>query len=468
MDDAQIATDCAAALPEPADGSGGIGPPRAQDDLLQLLECSDVTVAFLHVDLRIRRISTAARRLLRLDPRLPTQTLGDLAQWIQCPDLSSSARQALDTGTSAPLSLQLPRSDTHLMASFHLSRSGNGETNGLLLRFVDTTERWKANSVSGHLAAIVRYSDDAILSKDLNGVITTWNRGAQRLFGYTADETIGKPVTILIPEGMPDEEPGILERVRRGEVIDHYQTVRKRKDGELIDISLCVSPVRDADGRIVGASKIARDITQEKHAERLHEVLINELNHRVKNTLATVQSIAYQSIRYADSMDAFAESFNARLRTLSKTHDLLTSGNWLTAPLRDLVLNELAPYRNEANVINLTGASVKLQPRKVLAFGMMVHELTTNAVKYGSLSKPGGQVHVSWEKDSTRTPPRLKFFWVESGGPPITMAPARKGMGSRLLETLAVGLGGAAHLDYAPAGLHYSIDVPLKSEESHT
>jgi PAS domain S-box-containing protein len=118
-----------------------------------------------------------------------------------------------------------------------------------------------------HLAAIVESSDDAIISKDLNGIIQTWNRGAARVFGYTAEEAIGKPVTILIPPDRIDEEPGILARIRRGERIDHYETVRQRKDGSLIDISLTVSPIRDRHGRITGASKIARDITERTKAE---------------------------------------------------------------------------------------------------------------------------------------------------------------------------------------------------------
>jgi PAS domain S-box-containing protein len=118
-----------------------------------------------------------------------------------------------------------------------------------------------------HLAAIVESSDDAIISKDLNGIIQTWNRGAERVFGYTADEVIGQPVTILIPVDRIDEEPGILARIRRGERIDHYETVRKHKDGSLIDISLTVSPMRDENGRVTGASKIARDISERRRAE---------------------------------------------------------------------------------------------------------------------------------------------------------------------------------------------------------
>jgi PAS domain S-box-containing protein len=129
-------------------------------------------------------------------------------------------------------------------------------------------------NVDWYMAAIVESSDDAIISKDLNGIIASWNAGAERLFGYTATEVIGKSVTILIPQGRMDEEPYILERIRRGERIDHYETVRRRKDGSEVDISLTVSPIRDKSGKVIGASKIARDISERKRAEAEREELL--------------------------------------------------------------------------------------------------------------------------------------------------------------------------------------------------
>ena len=465
MRNLQTPTACTASELAPLREPDSLPRRTAEIDLLQLLACDEVSVIFLGSDLGIRRMSAATERLLGMGPGGSLRRLEELSHRLQCAELLMDARQTLETGETKERSVHLPVRQIHLALRFYPSRSKSGEVDGLLLSIADTTERWKANSVARHLAAIVKYSDDAILSKDLNGIITSWNNGAERLFGYTADETIGRPVTILIPDGMPNEEPAILARIRRGEAIDHYQTTRKHKDGSLIDVSLCVSPVLDAEGRVVGASKIARDVTHEKHAARQREVLINELNHRVKNTLATVQSIVYQSLRYATSMDAFAESFNARLIALSKTHDLLTTGDWIHAPLRDLVLNELAPYRNEANAVSLSGDDVQLPPRAVTTLGMLIHELTTNAVKHGALSMPGGHVEVSWQANSADSPGRLHFSWKEIGGPPIIGPPSHKGMGSRLLETLAVGLGGSTDLQYAPTGVCCFIDVPWKPEE---
>ena len=139
---------------------------------------------------------------------------------------------------------------------------------GLSVYLRDITQRKEAEVTGLLLAAIVESSDDAIISKDLNGVISSWNKGAERLFGYTAEEAIGQPVTMLIPEDRFDEEPSILERIRSGRKVDHYETVRRRKDGGLVNVSLTVSAVKNESGKVIGASKIARDITQRKRAEK--------------------------------------------------------------------------------------------------------------------------------------------------------------------------------------------------------
>jgi PAS domain S-box-containing protein len=140
--------------------------------------------------------------------------------------------------------------------------------------FREVTESRRADEIRFRLAAIVESSDDAIVSKTLDGIITTWNIGAERMFGYRADEVIGKPITILIPPSSLDEEPEILARLRRGERIEHYETVRRRKEGSLLDVALTVSPVKDANGKIIGASKIARDITERKRAADEKEQLL--------------------------------------------------------------------------------------------------------------------------------------------------------------------------------------------------
>jgi PAS domain S-box-containing protein len=154
---------------------------------------------------------------------------------------------------------------------------------GALNTLIDVTEYKRGEEIRQQLVSIVESSQDAIVAKDLDGIITNWNHGAEQLFGYTAEEVIGKPGTILIPHDHLDEEPDILNRIRRGERVDHYETVRQCKDGSRVEISLMVSPIRDADGRIIGASKIARDVTERHRAEEQRQLLLREMNHRVKN-----------------------------------------------------------------------------------------------------------------------------------------------------------------------------------------
>jgi PAS domain S-box-containing protein len=182
----------------------------------------------------------------------------------------------------------------------------SGALIGAVNTLVDITERYEAEQRIREsearyrgIAAIVECSEDAVLTKDLDGLITSWNPGAGRLFGYTAEEVIGKSVIILIPPERHDEERTILARIRRGERIDHYETVRQRKDGSTVDISLTVSPVRNPEGKITGASTIARDITERRRAEEQQRLLLRELDHRVKNLFAVSGGVAALSARLA-------------------------------------------------------------------------------------------------------------------------------------------------------------------------
>jgi PAS domain S-box-containing protein len=180
-----------------------------------------------------------------------------------------------------------------------------GEVASVLEIARDVTGRRRAEVRLRHAAAIIESSDDAIISKDLDGRILSWNPGAERLYGYAAEEVVGQPVTMLIPGDRPDEEPGILKRIRRGERIEHYETVRVRKDGTLVDVSLTVSPVRDAEGRVVGASKIARDITGRKRAEAALTQSRAQLETVFEN--ATVGLLVMDSRQHCTYMNPAAE-----------------------------------------------------------------------------------------------------------------------------------------------------------------
>ena len=192
-------------------------------------------------------------------------------------------------------------------------------------------------------------SDDAILSKNLDGLILSWNRGAERLFGFTSEEAVGRPVTIIIPVDRLDEEPSILEKIHRGERIEHFETVRQRKDGSFVDISLTISPIRNSRGKIVGASKIARDITELKKARERQRLLLREMSHRVKNLFALSGSIVGLSARSAKSPRELAESTRARLSALARAHALTFSDGFDDAAhqpttLQSLIRTIVAPF----------------------------------------------------------------------------------------------------------------------------
>ncbi len=336
-----------------------------------------------------------------------------------------------------------------------------GDLLGAVNMLVDLSDRKRAEEYAQRLAAIVEFSDDAIVSKNTEGVIQTWNNGAARLFGYNAEEAIGKPINMLIPPGREDEEPTILDRIRRGERIDHYETVRVRKDGRLIDISLTVSPLKDCHGRVIGASKIARDITERRRQEERGQLLINELNHRVRNTLATVQSIANQTFR-REGHDPRLDQLESRLIALSTAHDVLTRENWEGADLKELATRTLAPICTQAERLDVSGPALRLRPKLALSLSMALHELATNAAKYGALVNEEGRIKIAWRVADRELEKRFRLRWEEIGGPPVE-APTRKGFGSRLLErALTSELGAIVKLAFPATGLVYEIEAPLR------
>ncbi len=210
-------------------------------------------------------------------------------------------------------------------------------------------------------------------------------------------------------------------------------------------------------------------LAERESAARRQTMLLHELNHRVKNSLATVQGIAAQTLRGDADPETARRAFMARLLALAKTHDLLTATAWSGSGVREVVLAELVPFRDEARPgrVELEGPEVELAPNATVALGMAVHELATNAVKYGSLSVPGGRVMVRWSMPMSAGPGctgsarRLHLTWTETGGPPV-VPPSRRGFGSRLIERgLARELGGSARIEFAPEGVRCAMDLSL-------
>jgi PAS domain S-box-containing protein len=284
------------------------------------------------------------------------------------------------------------------------------------------------------LASIVEFGNDAIISTNNDGIITSWNKAAEQLFGYLAEVAIGKPLRRLLPPQDQGEGNAILERVRRGHCIEHYETVRQRKDGGLIDLSVTISPMRDAEGIIVGTSAIARDITERKRSEAQISVLSREAEHRSKNLLANVQAMVHLS--QSDTPNGLKEAIEGRIEALAKVHSLFVRSRWAGAELGSLVKQEPSPYSRDGEMrAQIDGGTVMLKPELAQAMAVGLHELATNAAKYGALSGAKGQVRVAW---SCGADGRLLLHWTEVGGPPVN-PPTRKGFGTHMIEAMIRG-----------------------------
>jgi PAS domain S-box-containing protein len=305
------------------------------------------------------------------------------------------------------------------------------------------------------LVSIVECSDDAIISMNLDGIIKSWNGGAERLFGYSARVAIGQRVTILMPPEQQDEEKEILEHVKRGESVEHYETVRWRNDGSLIDVLLTVSPIKDADGKVTGASEIARDITGRKQNEAQISILAHEAEHRAKNLLATVQAIV--RVSQSDTVDGLRKSIEGRIGALANVHSLFARSCWTGAELDSLVKQELSPYsRGGGTRIQIEGPIVTLKPDLAQTLAVALHELATNAAKYGALSVAEGQVRVEWWQPEGG---RLVIRWAETSGPPVS-PPARKGFGTAVIENMIRDrANGEMRLQWRAGGLVCEIAV---------
>jgi two-component sensor histidine kinase len=239
-----------------------------------------------------------------------------------------------------------------------------------------------------------------------------------------------------------------LTRIRRGERIDHFETVRQRKDGGLVIVSLTVSPVKDASGEIVGASKIARDITEQKRSQELIATLAREAEHRSKNLLAN--AVAAVNLSQAHSPEELKQIIVGRIQALANVCSLFVASRWIGAELSAIAKQELAPYfESDGKRVVIDGPQILLEPDAGQAIAVTLHELATNAAKYGALSQPKGQVHLEWSRAADG---QLRLRWAETGGP-VVQEPARSGVGSRIIEAMVTQLNGQARFDWRKDGL---------------
>ena len=440
------------------------------NDRLELaLDCAELGTWSLDLKSKHFENDVRDRHIHGQGPDAPPQTLAAMRSQVHPEDLSriDAAFTALRrAGGSNWTEYRLaPRADedrTEQVRWVSIKGATVRRSDGRALKLLgvtrDITERKKAVQIAQRLVSIVESSDDAIVSKDLNDIITSWNNGAERLFGYSAAEVIGKSISILIPADRQDEERAILGQIRLGLPANHFETIRRRKDGTPVDISLTVSPLYDAASTVIGASIIARDITARKRAEEHQRLLKAELDHRVKNVLATVSAIVEQTHETSNTHADFVAALRHRIESLANTHELLSQGQWRGVSLAEIVRREFAPYATNKTTID--GPSVTLKAEATQAVAMVLHELTTNAAKYGGLSARGGGVLLRWRWLRNGSGARLAIEWQEVAGPQVA-PPSRSGYGMSIVrEVIPFELGGSVDLEFAADGVRCRLEIP--------
>ncbi len=285
-----------------------------------------------------------------------------------------------------------------------------------------------------------------------------------RLTGYDRAEVLGQNFEFLMAQSADAVAEARIEAEFAGKAAEPTEALIRRKDGSEFWAAVLISPVQNKQGEITQYFASLVDLSRHKDEQDRCKMLIDELNHRVKNTLATVQSIASQALRSHASPEVIRQSIESRLFALARSHDLLAQENWSSAGLLDLIRTALKPFgvmNGRAEHFLITGENVRLAPNTALALGIAFHELATNAVKYGAFSNEVGSVSISWTIERSADGDRLRLFWQERGGPQV-QPPTRKGFGSRVIERgLGHELGATTEMDFRSSGLVCLIDFPL-------
>ncbi|MCA1713582.1 MAG: PAS domain S-box protein [Gammaproteobacteria bacterium] len=562
------------------------------NDLQNLLESTQIATLFLNSQLHVTGFTPATTELFNLRDGDRGRPITEITARVQYPELWQDVQQVLRTLTLVERELRNAETGAVYVLRMRPYRTVDNRIDGVVLTFVDITERQQHEFERARLAAIVDSSSDAIIGHTLDGTVTSWNAGAEAMFGYPTARMLGKPLSGLLPPHAADALQPLLRSCANNNQAVETEMVWLREHGAPVDVALTCSPIRDLAGQVIAGATIARDITERKRLdaalhnsemqcaavidqvrvgvalvdvegrfidahprycelvgrtqeqlqalrvadithpddvpaslEAIHslfaggapvqiekryvrpdgtvvwvnknlslvpgrggepdylrgvvlditerklaaqhqELMLSELNHRVKNTLGSVQAIALQTLAAAPSLQAFKEDFLSRLMALSNTHNLLADDAWNGVGLREIVLSELAPYQDSAAGNGpirgqLVGDELQLNSKTALALSMALHELATNASKYGALSVPQGRVDVNWDTRQVDGQTWLRLRWTESGGP-VVSAPVRRGFGSRLIaDGLSFELDGKVALEFAPAGVRCMIDVPL-------
>jgi len=440
---------------------------RAHSDLQNLMAATDFGTLFLDSSLRIKRFTDRVTELFSITPADERRPITDFSHQLEHYDLARDARAVL-------VNLGMVKREVRGLngrwydVRMRPYRTVDDKIDGVVITFVDVTEH---RTVEQALRAselqlmqqkrLVELSRDPIFVWAFDGEIEVWNRGCEELYGYSREEAIGKQKDQLLGSIVPGSSFAALKEklVTAGSWSGELQ--HRTKNGRVLTVEAQLD-LETVDGRRL-VLESTRDITQRKVLQARQQLLLGELTHRVKNTLAVVQSIAHQTLRSSPSPEEFVERFGGRLSAMASSHGLLVQSDWQGADLEALTRVQLEAYAGDgADRVNIEGPRVVLPADLATPFGLVLHELAANASKYGSLSRRNGKVHMAWRQIARNGQNHLSVVWEETGGPRVKQ-PENHGLGSDLIEK---GIPGAVvRREFRPQGFVCTIELPLPEEQ---
>ncbi len=358
-----------------------------------------------------------------------------------------------DTGQVRGLELRLRGKEDVRIVLFSADIIAFGDEQCLLTASVDITDRKVAENALSlseqRYRDLVDNANDIVATVDLQGRFTSINPAVERVLGQRPDELLGVSVESLIPADELPKHESMLQRKREGEGATRYETQIQSKDGRRVALEVNSKLIRDSDGNPVAIHSISRDITDRKDAEARQTLLLRELQHRAKNLLAVVQSITLSTLRNIPDSAIVRDTILGRFQALARAQDFVASGPSGGANVDEIVRAELAPFGMRASI---EGPSVIVRTSFAQMFALVVHELATNATKYGALSTPDGHIAIRWSADDNA----FSFSWIERGGPPV-QPPITTGFGTKLIKA---ALDGSPQISYKSSGLEYTVVIP--------
>jgi PAS domain S-box-containing protein len=455
---------------------------ESEERLAATYEAATIGIAEADQDGRLLRVNDALCKMLGTSRE---KLLGkSFAEYTheddRSEDLAQYARQIRGEIDSYVFRKRAPRSDGQTLyldvhSSSVLDADGKFRYGVRVIQDVTAAQRMqdRLRDSEQQMRDLLEALPAAVYTTDAAGRINFYNKAAVEMAGRTPQVGDEWCVTwrLYTTDGvpLPHDQCPMAVALKEDRAVRGAEAVAERPDGTRVPFIPYPTPLHDANGKLIGAINMLVDITDRKQAESRQKILIDELNHRVKNTLATVQSLAAQTARHADNPQDFASKFQARLMALARAHDLLTKRHWEEAPLDALANEVLAPVAGAAQGrVSIQGPSMDLTPRAALSLTMALSELATNAAKYGALSSAQGTLSVKWDiRRDTGKPAMLQIDWQEQGGPRVS-PPTRRGFGARLVERcIETDLRGELDLAFEPEGVQCRITVPLQSCAAH-